>query len=388
VLRHWDEHTLGDLLAAHGLTGAVEAPFANDGWSGATLTRLVRPGDRAAFVLKRTSWSVDWIARSTRDHALREGFVAAMPLPLPAPLVAPYHGAAADGTTLAILMPDLAGRLLAWDLGGAPDPRMSAGLPRVMDALARLHAAPWPIADATDGFHRWPSAPLAERLLLLGPTSARRLADGGVAAGRRFLSGWAAFERLAPPKAMELVRRLDADPAPLLDALARLPATGLHGDLKLGNVALLDDGRVALIDWQMTMLAPVCVELGWLLVANSGVLPERPEVMLDDYRHAVEAVAGTPIAAGAPYDGRRRFPEAGLAAVFGTEPTGAFRTRDQVLGDWAAQVDMAWVVGLVLRGWRKGLDAEAGVRLPSGVSAADDLTAWCRRALGAVRRRL
>ena len=107
MLRHWDERTLSDLLAEHGLTGVGEMPFANDGWSGASLTRLVRPTDGTAFILKRTSWAVDWIARSTRDHALREGFIAAMPFPLPEPLVAPYHGAAAEGTTVAILMPDL-----------------------------------------------------------------------------------------------------------------------------------------------------------------------------------------------------------------------------------------------------------------------------------------
>ena len=56
--------------------------------------------------------------------------------------------------------------------------------------------------------------------------------------------------------------------------------------------------------------------------------------------------------------------------------------------DWAAQVDCAWIVGLLLRGWRKGLDAEAGARLASGVAAADDLAFWCERAVDAASRRL
>ena len=34
-----------------------------------------------------------------------------------------------------------------------------------------------------------------------------------------------------------------------------------------------------------------------------------------------------------------------------------------------AGADLAILVGLLLRGWRKGLDAEAGVTLASGVSA-------------------
>ena len=71
----------------------------------------------------------------------------------------------------------------------------------------------------------------------------------------------------------------------------------------------------------MTILAPVAVELGWFLVSNSGSLPEPPERVLERYR----AVA---------------------------EP--------DVVGDWDAQADLAMIVGLLLRGWRKGLDAEAG----------------------------
>jgi Phosphotransferase enzyme family len=391
VLNHWDERALPDLLAANGLADAAETPFPNDGWSGASLTRLVRPSDGTAFILKRSSWAVDWIARSTRDHALREGFVASMPLPLPAPLVAPYHGAGAEGTTVGILMPDLSGRLLAWDLGGGPADRRDVA--RVLDALARLHAAPWPVADTHGAGHVWPTAPLAERILLLAPRSAARLAAGGLDAGRRFVGGWSAFERLAPRAALDLVMRLDADPAPLLGALDRLPATGLHGDLKLGNVALFDDGRIALIDWQMTMLAPVAVELGWLLVGNSGVLPDPPEAVLDDYRRAVEAVAGDPFEIEPPYDRSRTFPTAALDAVVGGadrdgRAPARFRTTDRVLGDWAAQVDLAWIVGLLLRGWRKGLDTASGSMLASGITAADDLAFWCARAGEAAARRL
>ena len=390
MLRHWHERPLAEILAAQGLTGVPELPFPNDGWSGSTLTRLVRPADGAAFILKRSSWAVDWIARSTRDHALREGFIAATPVPLPEPLVAPYHGAGAEGTTLGLLMPDLTGRLLAWDLGAAPPDEVV--LERCLDAIARLHAAPWPIADVSDANHVWPTAPLAERLCLLGPRAAAQLAAGdqgaGVAAGERFLAGWAAFGRLAPHAALDLVASLDAKPGPLLAALGRLPRTGLHGDLKLSNVAPLDDGRVAVIDWQMTTLAPVALELGWLLVGNSGVLPDRPDVVLDRYRSAVERVAGSALAVTPPFDPARGFPVDALAAVIGDPTTARFRTADRVLGDWATQMDLVWIVGLLLRGWRKGLDAEAGATLGSGIAARDDLAWWCDRATEAAARQL
>ena len=387
MLTSWTERPLADLLSAHGLTDAVEEPFPNDGWSGATLTRLVRERDGRPFILKRTSWATDWIARSTRDHALREGFVASMPLPVADPLVAPYHGAAADGTSVAILMPDLSGRLLAW---AAERPGTSVpldDLDRVLGAVARLHAMPWPIADRTDAAFVWPSTPLRERLLLLSPRSGARLARDGIGAGERFVAGWRAFDRLAPAGARELIARLDRNPRPLLDALALLPFTTVHGDLKLANVGLLDDGAVALIDWQMTALAPVSVELGWLLVSNSADLPEEPEAVMARYRDAVTAASETPLVAIRPFEASARFTPTVLDAAIGSGET-SFRSVERTLGDWDAQVDLIWIVGLLLRGWRKGLDAEADVTLASGVAAREDLAWWCDRAMAAASRRL
>ncbi|MDO8483601.1 MAG: phosphotransferase [Candidatus Limnocylindrales bacterium] len=388
MLTPWTERPLAMLLEAHGLAGVAEAPFPNDGWSGASLTRLVRPRDGYSFILKRTSWATDWIARSTRDHALREGFVASMPMPLADPLVAPYHGAAADGTSVAILMPDLSAQLLGWERPASEPSIAVASVERVLQAMARLHAMPWPIADVPDATLVWPSAPLRERLLLLSPRSSARLAADGVAAGERFLTGWAAFNRFASRAARDLVERLDGDPEPLLTALDGLPRTGIHGDLKLANVAFLDDGRVALIDWQMTALAPVAVELGWLLVSNSAALPERPEAILERYRRAVAAVAGSAVGAVAPFDASLAFPLVALQAVIGGETEPRFRSLERTLGDWDAQVDLSWIVGLLLRGWRKGQDAEAGAILASGVSAADDLACWSERAVEAATRRL
>jgi hypothetical protein len=53
---------------------------------------------------------------------------------------------------------------------------------------------------------------------------------------------------------------------------------------------------------------------------------------------------------------------------------------------WQAQIDAAILVGLLLRGWRKGADAEAGLTLASAVSAADDLAWWRERAAEAAGR--
>jgi aminoglycoside phosphotransferase (APT) family kinase protein len=133
---------------------------------------------------------------------------------------------------------------------------------------------------------------------------------------------------------------------PLLDALAAEPATLLHGDLKLANAGLATDGAIELVDWQMVIVAPVAVELGWFLVANVNALPLPPAEVLERYW--------------------ARRPDVDASAR-------------------ARQNDLAVLVGLLLRGWRKGFDAEAGLVLASGVSAADDLAWWCERAEAAAR---
>ena len=171
-----------------------------------------------------------------------------------------------------------------------------------------------------------------------------------------------------------LAELLDRSPTPgsgpallaqVCEGLHQLHRAGwVHGDLKLANVALLPEDRVGFIDWQMTLRAPVAVDLGWFLVSNSSSLPGRPESILAEYRQALEWDSG-------------RWGFGGDANDFAG-----------LTGDWDAQLDLTWIVGLLLRGWRKGLDAEAGVVLASRSSAADDLAWWCGRAVEAAERRL
>jgi hypothetical protein len=303
--------------------------------------------------------------------------------------VAPYLGVAADGEGVAILMPDLSAELIAWE---APndDPVVSeTTLDRVVDAVARLHAMPWSDYHPTSPDWDWPWCPLRERLLLLARPSAERYRADGLAVGERFLAGWDAFDRIASAPARALIEQLSADPSHLLTALGRLPRTGLHGDLKLANVALLGDGRVALIDWQLMSLAPVAVELGWLLVSNSASLPIGPNELMTRYRRAAARASLDSMRIGGSWldgTGSPFGPDAErIPDRFGTLPP---RGLDPTIGRWDAQLDLTWIIGLLLRGWRKGLDAEAGVTLGSGVAAADDLAWWCEHAAEAASRRL
>ena len=202
------------------------------------------------------------------------------------------------------------------------------------------------------------------RLLLLSRPSAARYAADADPVGERFLAGWDAFDRLAPAAARDLVDRLAGEVSPLVHALEALPVVGLHGDLKLANVALLPHDEVGLIDWQMTLRGAIAVELGWFLVSNSAALPLPPDEVVDGYLESLRWFSARWSAEGHPH------------------------TYEGLIGDPDAQRDLTWIVGLVLRGWRKGLDAEAGIGLPSGMSAADDLAWWCERAVAAADRRL
>jgi hypothetical protein len=316
--------SLEQLLAKHGLAGVAEEPFPNDGWSGARLTRL-RRGD-AAFILKRDSLATDWIARSTRDGpVLREAWFAARRRALPPPARAPCLGVARDDDDFALLMPDLSGVLFDWTR-----PIELASLDRVLDAVRALHREPLP------GEPGQPWCPLRERVLLISRPALERPGPAHDAVADRLLPGWDAFDRVAPREARDLIASLSREPEPLLPALSRLPQRLIHGDLKLANAGIAADGHVELVDWQMVMLAPAEVELGWFLAANVATLPLPADRVLARY-------------------------------------------------DPDADLELAWIVGLLLRGWRKGYDAEARIVHPSGMTAADDLALWSGRAVAAAR---
>lgn len=331
-----------DVARRLGLDGLAERPFPNDGWSGARLTLVERGPER--FIFKRLPPDGGWIGAATRDGPVpREAWLAAHGPVLPEPLSAPYLGAGRepDGGS-AIVMPNLSATLLPWDR-----PVSAEALDRVLGGIAALHDRPPAGIGIPD--EPWWSCPLRERVTLISRRSLERPGPARDAVGARILPGWDAWDRRATPAARDLIASLDAAPEPLVGALRSLPRTLLHGDMKLANVGLAADGSVQLVDWQMALVGPIAVELGWLLVSNVAALPIRPADVLERYRRVV---------------------------------------RDGGGAAWQRQSDLAWVVGLLLRGWRKGMDAEAGVTLASGVPAGDDLAEWCERAVDAAGRAL
>ena len=200
VLKHWTDRSLPDLLEANGLAGMPEEPFPNDGWSGAFLTSIRRGDDR--FVLKRTSWATDWIARATRDRAIREAFVAARPAAAPGrdPRAVPGRGGGRQPGRDPDARP--VGDPLRLGAADRRDESSTACSGRLAPPARGLRAA---------AGRDFPWCPLARATRALTPRAAERYRADGLVAGERFLAGWDAFDRLAQPRARELVGRLSAD---------------------------------------------------------------------------------------------------------------------------------------------------------------------------------
>ena len=230
-------------------------------------------------MLKHASPADDWIVRATRDDDIREGWLAATATDSRA-----WIGQESNPPWDVYLG---SGRRPVGRWRGDPDARRvdgagGLGAPgsstvlsveatdRLLDRIAMLHAVPW-------------STVLTEAAARAGAASppwcpARRTADPADAGSRppdtrprAIRSGrsscaagtGSSATRLRPPG----IWSLGWPPTPLRSSRpwTACPSVGLHGDIKLANVALHPDGRVGFIDWQMTLEAPVAVELGWMV---------------------------------------------------------------------------------------------------------------------------
>jgi hypothetical protein len=324
---------VASLLHAHGIGAPESREAIGGGFSGSSLTSIEHGGER--YILKHMQGADDWLMRVTGDASCREAQFAAWPLleRLPARVRVPALGAARDGDGWLLLMRDISPLMLPAD--GIVEPPV---LEVILRAAADLHAQFWgdPLADARP----WLTG-TRERLLMLSPATGAALAADGVEFG--IVPGWQAFERRAPREAARLAARLFADLTPLLHVLDALPATLVHGDLKFGNAGV-DGDTLWLIDWALVARAPAALEMAWFLGVNSSRLPWTLDETMDRYARLLEAALGA-----------ARFEAAA----------------------WPRQRAAVAVCGLLMYGWGKALDAEAG--------RPDELLWWCERAIAGAR---
>ena len=117
--------------------------------------------------------------------------------------------------------------------------------------------------------------------------------------------GWRRLDEQYPADARRL-RKLAADPWPLVDALQAGPQTFIHSDWKLGNLGR-EGSRTILLDWDRTGEAPPLVDLAWYLAVNCDRLPESKEDTIDAYRAGARVPRASRPGRGGPASSLRRW---------------------------------------------------------------------------------
>ncbi len=313
------------------LAAAVERTVidGHDGRSGSTLER-VRLADGTGLVLKRSRPGTDLAALVTggadRELALLEaGALDRLPSGVGHALVGGWRE---DGDVV-LLMRDVGPAIPGWDRILDRD-----GCRGVLAAAAGVHrtfAAGSPIA-----------APVAAgvRATALWPHRMRPLVGGANLLPGIVLRGWSRFAELVAAPVADAVGRLQADPTPLVAELDRRPATLLHGDLWLVNLAL-EPGQVTLLDWSLATWGPPLMEFATFLTGAFSQVSATREELVDDVR----ATAGL------------------------SDP----------------DVDLMLLLGLMELGWNKALDAAEHPDPAKRAHERAELAWWVDRATPAFR---
>lgn len=245
----------------------------HDGRSGSIIEKL-RLDDGTRLVLKRTRPATDLVAQTCggadRELALYEsGRFDALPPGVGHALLGGWR----DGDDVVLLMRDVAGAIPGWTR--TLDRAESR---RVLHAVAAVHRA----------FAGGPAVglcPVGVRATALWPHRMRPLVGGTNPLPGLVLRGWRRFAELVPGPQADAVARLHADWTPLTTELDRRPATLLHGDGWLVNLAL-EPGAVTLLDWSMATWGPPLLDFAIFLTGAFTQVDASPEQLVADVRSA------------------------------------------------------------------------------------------------------
>lgn len=255
------------------LDRAVERrPLAgHDGRSGARLERVVLD-DGTRLVVKRTSPATDLVLRLTggtvsRERRLWEGGVLdALPPGTGHALIDAWQ----DGEETVLVMRDLGDTVVGWGR------RISrAECRRFLGALTAMHGT----------FAGAPPAglcPLATRVSLFAPARMVGPADEGWPLPRAVLRGWERFAEVVDSDVADAVFGVLSHPERLAGPLSRRPATLIHGDAWLVNVAFEPTG-VVLLDWDLATWAPPALDLAYFLDGNWSQVDAGKDELIDDF---------------------------------------------------------------------------------------------------------
>jgi hypothetical protein len=253
-----------------------------EGLSSATFERLRLDGE--SYVVKRLGRESDWVMRAARDvdvpyvaRLFQAGVFELLEPVIDTALVdIAYHP---DTGETELLMHDRSDAFLRDE-----NPITEEQHAVLLHAMATMHAATWGWQD------EWGLIAPGARYQILSPSFARSEMARGPLTGvpSALLPMWARLAELAP-ELHAILEPLAEDPTPLVRALADSPHCLVHGDWKGGNLGLLDDGRVLLVDWAFPGIDVPLSDLGWYLAVNCDRLPDSKEGTIEHYRSALES---------------------------------------------------------------------------------------------------
>lgn len=281
---------LGELLG-RSIDRLERHPFQVAHLSGNRLEKIIAWGDGAqtSLVLKRFDISQDWVMRLTHDDLVREValYRHGVYAQLPQGIFVPVIGAARDDDTWASLMLDVSDAL----------PPAAATIVSEEDAkawlghLAVLHSSFW--NDAVLQNPGLGLSSLEDFLTILAPARVQHEIEAGRANPVLNMAarGWAQFATDAPDEVLKIVQSLQENPTPLLDELAALPQTLVHGDYKLANLGIYrsgKDARSVVLDWQDAARGAGVLDLGYFLALNAARFPFSKAQAIETYRTALQ----------------------------------------------------------------------------------------------------
>jgi hypothetical protein len=268
------------------VTTVQVTPFIAIGFSGSALYRVqavMSNGSTKNFVLKQTQLKDDWLSQRTNDRIGREAALLDEKdlHPVWTKIANPYVAFAQEKDSTGLLMDDLSPYLF-------PDIREPIELAAeniIIDTIASVHALFW-------------DSPVIKNISWLNtPAGYLGLLRPGIHTQDEFCpppdkirtninQGWElALELVSPAVRNYLCRPVDE----IFQPWKNLPATLLHGDLKIANMAIVPGNRLALFDWPLAGCAPSAIELGWYIAVNATRLACTKEEFLNKYRSRLQA---------------------------------------------------------------------------------------------------
>lgn len=285
--------------------------FQNEGFSGNSLERInltTSGGQVINLILKHFDIKGDWLMRLTHDDVVREVALYNQGIyqQLPPECLVPIMAAAREHDSWATLMPDVSEMLVP-----SGDAVVSADQIKThLDHLAAIHGEF--LGDQSMNDPKLGLCSEQDWIMMLSPAVGQAEVDAGTSndISGNLVFAWDTYWNAAPSEAADVLKSLQADLSPLLNALDEGPRTLLHGDYKYANIgscsdcfSLLDigvnlsgsktDSRTIMLDWGLAMYSSPLIEIGWFLAINSAKLSIPKEEVIQMYRDSMASFGYT-----------------------------------------------------------------------------------------------